>query len=218
MKTQTSFFTKMILASALILLVLNVNASKYAEAMGKALQTLGQAGNTEQLLASADQFERIGKAEQNHWLPYYYGAFACVQVVMRNSDIPKNQRESVLERAQSFIEQSMAIQSNESEVYVLQGFIYQLKISNPMEGASLSMKATSTLAKAEVLNPENPRVYYAQGTNVLYTPKAFGGGPDKARALFQKAQKLFESQSVSNPLLPQWGASENDYMLKQCGL
>jgi hypothetical protein len=218
MKTQTSFFTKMILVSAFIVLIISVKASNYDEAMGKALQTFAQASTAEQLLASADQFERIGKAEQNQWLPYYYGALACVQVVMRNSDVPKKQRESVLDRAQVLVDQSMAINSNESEVYVLQGFIYQLKISNPMEGASLSMKATSTLAKAEALNPENPRVYYAQGTNVLYTPKAFGGGPDKAKPLFQKAQKLFESQSVSNPLLPNWGPTENDYMLKKCGL
>jgi len=79
--------------------------------------------------------------------------------------------------------------------------------------------ANAYFATAKKLNPNNPRLYYLQGNSLFYTPKLFGGGPEKALPLYQKAEQLF-ADDTGNMLkdihTPYWGKEVNEYMMKQC--
>jgi hypothetical protein len=215
MKTQTRI-TLFLFSAMLILPSMNVNAATFEESMGSSLQKFAMAASADELFEVADQFERIGNAEIGQWLPFYYASLSCVNVVMRSSDIEKNTKGKAMERAQTLLDKSMRINPDESEIFALQALIYQLSISNPMDGATLSMKAASALEKAEKLNAQNPRVHYLKGTNAFHTPKAFGGGAENAKPMFEKAKILFDSQQNLHSILPNWGKEHNKYMLNEC--
>jgi hypothetical protein len=104
----------------------------------------------------------------------------------------------------------------ESEIFALQAFLYQMRITDMSKGFKYSSLASEALAEAEKLNPNNPRIYYLRGNNTFHTPKAFGGGKEKAKPMFEKAAGLFESQKPANTIEPAWGSEHNKQMLAEC--
>jgi hypothetical protein len=75
---------------------------------------------------------------------------------------------------------------------------------------------SSNLEKAKEVNPENPRMYYLQGTSKLFTPKAYGGGKKVALPYFEKAKTLFEKESNDDITKPNWGKKHNEGFLAEC--
>lgn len=53
----------------------------------------------------------------------------------------------------------------------------------------------ASLAKAETLNGDNPRIYLLRGTSLLYTPEQFGGGK---KAASQSLKKHWKNLLTSN--------------------
>ena len=66
------------------------------------------------------------------------------------------------------------------------------------------------------INPDNPRMYYLQGTSKFFTPKAFGGGKKAALPYFEKAETLFAKEPGGDITKPYWGKQANTYFLAQC--
>jgi hypothetical protein len=91
-----------------------------------------------------------------------------------------------------------------------------MRITDMGKGMKYSGLASEALDQAEKLNPNNPRIYYVRGNNVYNTPKAFGGGKEKAKPLFEKSAGLFESQKPANAIEPAWGSEHNKQMLALC--
>ena len=121
-----------------------------------------------------------------------------------------------LDNAQNQIDKLLKNHDRESEIYALQAFIYQIRITDMSKGYKYSKLSNEALGLAEKLNPENPRVYYLRGTNTFHTPKMFGGGKENARPDLEKAARLFNTQSKENDLEPSWGAAHNQELLKLC--
>jgi hypothetical protein len=44
----------------------------------------------------------------------------------------------------------------------------------------------------------------------------FGGGQDAAKPNLVKANELFDSQVVKDPLMPDWGKQDNRQLLSNC--
>ena len=105
---------------------------------------------------------------------------------------------------------------DESEVYALEAFLYQLRITDITKGMKYSSLKNEALAVAEKLNPENPRVYYLRGTNTYHTPKMFGGGAEKAKPQFEKAAEKFKAFHLQNSLAPNLEKKHNAQMLEEC--
>ena len=74
---------------------------------------------------------------------------------------------------------------------------------------------TENLAKAKELNPDNPRIYYLQGTSKRFTPKMFGGGKKAALPYFEKAETLFAKESSDDITKISWGKQINAEFLKE---
>ncbi len=190
-------------------------ASDYEKTMASALEKMYRSTSPEELTRIANEFSRIANAEKDQWLPSYYAAFCHV----RATYFGENKAEEIhqyLDQAQNELNKIVTKHSRESEIHVLQAHIYQLRITDMAAGMKFSSLANESLAVAKQLNPDNPRVYYVQGMNIFHTPEAFGGGPEKAKPLLEKAAALFENDPPKNDLRPSWGAEHNAEMLLSC--
>jgi hypothetical protein len=190
-------------------------AADYKEVMSANIQKMYQARTLDELTELANQFDRISQTEKNEWLPGYYAAYCYVSIVLFTNP-SGDDRQKYLDMAQAQIDNIQKRAQNESEIYVLQAFVYQLRITDVSQGYTYSMKSNEALVCAEKLNPGNPRVYYLKGSNTFYTPESFGGGPKNAKPLLEKAAKLFSSQVAGNSLMPSWGSEHNKQLLDQC--
>lgn len=196
--------------------ILKLSAAGYEETMGQNIAKLFQTQNSEELISIANTFDRIGQKEASQWLPYYYAAYANLSVLFFNQDLSVDEKIKNLDLAQKELDKAATLNENESEIYVLQAFIYQMRITDPSLGYKYLTLSNESLAKAKTLTPENPRYYYLKGMNVFYTPSEFGGGKEAAKPMLEKAAELFAKATQENPLLPSWGKEHNQMMLQQC--
>ena len=191
---------------------------KYIKAMAKGLENMANAQSIEDWQGVANHFERIATAEKSEWLPSYYQSFAYMN--MAANSMTQQQMDNCnayLDKSQEALDAAKGIAPEESEIYALQGFIYQGRIwEDPQaKGAQFSPLSHQVLDKAIALNPDNPRSYYLKGQNVFYTPAFFGGGAENARPILEMAQQAFEAYQATSPIHPNWGQEQNTYLLGQ---
>ncbi|MCX6240046.1 MAG: hypothetical protein NTY07_21300 [Bacteroidia bacterium] len=177
----------------------------YEKAMSLSIEKLFQAKTIPENVEVANQFERISKTEKTEWLPLYYASFAYIMISYQESDNAK--KDQFLDQAQKYLDQAMAIDPNESELYMLQGFLYPSRINiDPMNRGMVYMAdMNKSLDKALELNPDNPRVYYLRATMTFHMPEAYGGGAAKALPLYQVAADKFKVFKPKTAISPNWG-------------
>jgi len=209
---------KIILLSAIILATLFSYAGEkeYIQAMEKNLQELKEAKTPQEFQAIANNFERIGETQSDQWLPYYYVTYSYLQYIFAGNTT--EDIDMILDKAEAFLVKARALSPENDEIEVLQGWIYQGRIQvDPMgRGQLYSEKASGSFGKAKNINPDNPRIYYLVGQNVLHTPEMFGGGQEAACPYFQKAADIYESFKLETPISPNWGREQNFKLAKSC--
>ena len=92
---------------------------KYYEAMGKAIQSMFSASDTEGVQASLNMLERISKAEEDKWEPAYYSAFAYLrmyELAESNAD-----KDVYIDKAIAQVKAGLKIAENEDELVALIG-------------------------------------------------------------------------------------------------
>jgi hypothetical protein len=189
----------------------------YEAAMKEGLDSLNHIRNLEDFQNVANQFERIANAEAGEWLSGYYAAYCYVVLSFKEQEAGK--KEKLLQKSEDLISQILQIKPDESEIFALQGMLYQSYISiDPQNNAPVySAKANQSFDKSIALNANNPRPYYLKGMNLMYTPEAYGGGMDAACPLFVKANELFDKHEGESDLMPVWGREYNMQLLEKCG-
>ena len=117
--------------------------------MGKNLQSYATASSIADWQNIANQFERISNVEKKEWLPFYYAAQATIFMAFQEQD--KTKIDAYLDQAQKYIDKATELKKDESELLVLQGMLYQARISVDMMGRGMqfSMKASECLEKAK---------------------------------------------------------------------
>lgn len=190
--------------------------SQYEKAMHKSLEAFEAATSAADMQAAANRFERIAKAEKEAWLPAYYAALTYTLMSFDAAD--GDQKDLLLDRADDWVDHSLAIAPQESELHALQAFICQGRIQvDPMgRGMQYTIAGTTALEKAKALNPDNPRIYYLNGQNTFYMPPFAGGGKEAARPLLEQAKVKFEAFEAPAKFWPSWGKQQNEALLKQC--
>ena len=187
----------------------------YQKAMSQSIEKLFQAKTIPEYVEVANQFERISQIEKAEWLPLYYASFSYIMISFQETENTK--KDQYLDQAQKHLDQAMAIEPNESELYMLQGFLYPSRITiDPMARGMIYMgKMNESLDKALALNPDNPRVYYLRATMTYHMPEAYGGGAAKALPLFQTAAEKYQIFKPKTEISPNWGKEMNDAELKK---
>jgi tetratricopeptide (TPR) repeat protein len=165
---------------------------------------------------AAAYFETLSSKNPSHWLSSYYAALSYIQASHQVTG--DKERDAMLDKAQPHIDRAGKLNPGESEIMVIQAFLYQSRIQvNPQfRGMSYSSKAEASLKKATEANNKNPRAWSLMGYNFYYTPALFGGGPEKALPFFLKANDKFQTFKPLFPFYPRWGEKENKQMIAEC--
>lgn len=207
---------KKLIATLILVSLFSIGFSNeaYKKAMSLSIEKLFQSKTVPEYIDVANQFERISKIEKTEWLPLYYASFAYIMISFQEPDNAK--KDTYLDHAQKYLDQAKTIDPNESELYMLQGFLYPSRINvDPMNRGMLYIgDMNKSLDKALELNPDNPRVYYLRATIMHHTPEAYGGGAAKALPLFEIAVEKFKVFKPKTAISPNWGKEINDAELK----
>lgn len=196
---------------------LKAQSDKYVAAMKKNLELFDSAKTTEEYQAVSAAFQRIGDAEKNQWLPYYYAGLALTIPAWTDTHLDKDENSG---KIKSFCEKASALAATDperSEILAVRNMAgtQQMLVDPQTRYMSYGQEANADLQKAMELNPDNPRLYYLQGAGLFGTPEQFGGGKDKAKPILEKAVELFKAEHPK-PLYPHWGMKQAEEMLAQC--
>jgi tetratricopeptide (TPR) repeat protein len=160
--------------------------------------------------------ERILLVYKNEWLPYYYEAYAYIN--MGFIEPKEGEKEAYCDKAQNLLDEAFRIKPDESEIYVLQSMLYyaRMAISPMINGPLYLPKAAGALFEAEKLEPENPRIYYLRGKSTMNTPKFFGGGKGAAIPIFEKAIDKYGKYKQKSTIHPDWGREDAERLCNVC--
>ena len=190
---------------------------KYEKAVKKNLEKMDTSRTAADYMAVANAFERIALAENAKWLPYYYASLNYV--LASYSDSSNSQKDLYLDKADGFINKADSLMPNNSEIYTLKGMIAQARMQvDPMSRwQKYGGEAQFNFQKAMEADSLNPRPEYLIGVGVFYTPKQFGGGPDKAKPILENSLRKYGLFVPASDLMPRWGKQMVEQLLKQIG-
>ncbi len=172
--------------------------------------------NPSSLITVANNFERIGLAEKNQWLPFYYAAYCHVMYAFMQQDPSGN--DAIADRAETLINKADSLAPDNSEISSVKSLIATARmIVNPQQRyMKYGMEANQLMEKAKQQDPTNPRPYYLQGQNLKNTPEQFGGGCKTAKPLLETAMQKYETFKTQSDLHPNWGKQITEQLLSQC--
>lgn len=189
--------------------------SKYEAGMLKGFEQVKTAATADQWIAASAFFERIGDAEKDKWLPYYYAAWTNIISAWMN---PKIDKDKAAEKSKDLITKAEALSPNNSELYCLRNMVavQQMTVDPMTRYQSYGAEITNNLAKAKQADSNNPRAYFLDAQYWKNVPEAFGGGKAKAKQLVEKALELYKTFKPASPLHPTWGQDDAEKLLAAC--
>lgn len=195
----------LIVAGFLYPFVMNGTKDAYLQKMQQTIGQMNQSTTIEQYQQVANTFERISAAEADQWQPMYYTAYCYVMMSFQVND--GSRRDEILDQAQVWIDKAFKVAPDESELFVLQAFLYPSRIIvNPIDRGMKYMDLTfKALAKSKELNVNNPRAYYLEAVMIQNSPEAMGGGAVKALPVFETALEKFQQFKPNTIIDPDWG-------------
>lgn len=196
-------------------------SEKYMKAMEPKVAAIDTTVSISGLTELANAFERIGDAEKNQWLPYYYAALANVNsgLMMSTGDMGGNadKTDPIADKAEGLLGKAAALTADNAELHIVRKMIANLRmLGDPMNRyMTYGPQGEEALAKAKSMSPDNPRIYLLEAQDKFFTPEQFGGSKEEAKTLFQTAMKKYETEKPETALHPHWGKPVTQYFLGQ---
>lgn len=190
--------------------------TNFEKAVTDKISKMEQAKTPEDFTAVSNDFARIGDKEKTQWLPYYYAAQASIEKgrnLMRTGKL--TELDAIAAEAQNNLDKASDLSKDNAEIFILQKMIHNLKMMVDPQSRFMSegMLGADALAKAEKLDPENPRISLLKAEDIYYTPEQFGGSKSKGLEMFQKSLDQFKVYQPKTSLDPTWGKGEAEYFL-----
>ena len=113
-----------------------------------------------------------------------------------------------VDRAVGAAERAVALDHRNAEAYALLGSLYSSYYQlAPVKARVVGPMGAENRARASDLAPDNPRVKAIRALGMLYTPPAWGGDPEGARALLAEVEAGLPTSLVAPNGAPQpvWG-------------
>lgn len=210
---------KVILSTVFLMssIVLIAQSEKYITAMKNSIEAIDSSfKNPADLIALANNFERIAMAEKNKWIPYYYAAFCQVNYGFMDQD--KSKSDAIADKATALLNKADSLQPNNSEISCIKSMIATCHMMvNPMERyMQYGQESSTQLETAKQQDPSNPRPYFLIGQNLKYTPEQFGGGCKTASEQLQTAMQKYAAFKTESVLAPDWGMQRTKRLLQEC--
>ena len=207
-------FTTLISASTLLL---SFNPGGYEAAMKSTLGDMKNIQNQSDLVDIANKFDRIGAAEKDQWLPYYYSAYCYILMTTQELDVTK--LDDYLNTADVNIGKAENLNPDMVEILALKGFssMMRINVDPAARGQEYSMKSVGYLQQAIQLDENNPRVILMMSRIRYGTAQFFGSDTRPICDQFKKAVELFDQESNdSGSIFPSWGKPQALSMVKNC--
>lgn len=210
----SNLLTSIVLASALVLPVGAAaqaglsGAARWADSAAREIEAAYDAGDTTRLRNARTILDRALTAFPNDALLLYYKGHA----LHRESSLKEGlgQRDelgAIFEEAEKALEASLKVKPL-PETHALLASIHGRQIAlTPWKAMLLGPRSGSEMNDAIELGPNNPRVWLLRGIGAMFTPKMFGGGPEKTETYLKKAEQLFATDRPTAPA-PAWGRAE----------
>lgn len=194
-------------------------SAEFEQLLSKNLSQITENTTAEQWQTLSQSFVAIAEKHPDEWLANYYTAYAYMQLAGTYEDQTLPIVASNLDQAQLAMDKTIELAPTQSEVLVLQGFIYVARIweSPFLNGGRYGRKISKLFQQAIDIDPENPRAYYLKGLLTFHTPRFVGGGAAAAKPWLITAQEKFEAFNFESEILPYWGALEAQQLLVECG-
>lgn len=189
-------------------------SDKYLPSMKKNIAMLDSALKQGTIKDLANNFERIGDAEKQQWLPYYYAAYCTVISAFIEKD--KTKQDGIADKAEELLTKAEGLAGKEnSEIDIVKSMIASahMMVDPQTRWMQYGKASSENIAKAKELDPTNPRAVYLEGQAKFFTPEAFGGGKAPAKELLEKALVMFDAFKPQSELHPTWGKASTLYFL-----
>lgn len=208
----------LILTAFAILAALNLPAQNgtYEDMMAEAFRLVDSAESITDIQKAVTVLERIAQAEDARWESFYHLGY-CRIMQSFHEDNGKT-KDALLDEAQKDIDRSIELKGDKSELYALQGLLYQgrIQVNVLTRGMSYSQKAAEMLENSLSENPDNPRAYFLMGQNIENTPSMFGGGCKNALLYYEKSVEAFMNEKIAGPVSPAWGRTSAIDKVEKC--
>ncbi len=192
---------------SILVLVISISSygqSQYETGMASAFEVWKKGENVK---ASA-LFERIGGAEKDKWLPYYYAANVAITAAFAEQD--EKLLTLTLDRAEGLIEKAKEISPDNSEIVLLRGLLLTVYVSsNPMiYGQKYSAEIMEIYGTAMALDPENPRPVYLAAEYDMGAARFFKQDLTPFCVQISKSIEKFDNFNLKGKFYPNWGRSQ----------
>ena len=196
-------------------IAVQAQSDKFVPAMKENFIMMDSAKTTEDFQKVSATFERIGDAEKTQWLPYYYAALALTTPAWTDAKLDKDANAEKILALCDKADALTTTNEDKAEIFAVRNMAVtqQMMVDPQSRFMTYGQQAASDIQQGMKLDPNNPRLYYLQGMSVNGTPPQFGGGPDKAKPIFEKAMELFKAANPK-PMYPDWGMTQTESMLK----
>lgn len=208
-----SRFLKLVLLSFAVAISAKAQSVEEAILSGKAMidAALKQQISADLFKARA-YFERMLASKQQEALVRYYLAYCDYRYVTayaRREKDSEEQSEKYLDDAVTHLGAALKLDEKFAEAHGLLASCYGQQIStNFLLGMTLGPKSNAAMSKALQLQPENPRLLMLDAISKHFTPAMFGGDKELALAGFKRSAEIFEKQTKTSTIQPDWGHAE----------
>lgn len=186
--------------------------SSYEKGMKKAFELW----SNDQRDEAVNLFERIAKAEQHNWVPYYY--VAQINILKSWNVKDESILRAQLDKAQEYLNSANALSPNNAELMILQAQIYTnwIAFDGMTYGMKYSTKVSEIYKKAQNLNPNNPRVVLSKAEWDMGSARYFGQDPTPHCSRVKEAIKMFDTYEVPGEFHPDWGREHAKNVIASC--
>jgi len=206
-------------ATVAFLFVNTAHGQDFKATLQKTFTAFDETKDPQKQIEASNKLTLIAKKWNTEAMAHYYASLSKV-ILSYTNGLEAAKRDAYVDEAEKEYDDMMSAMGNKptDETYVLAAFIANARLG--VDGASRWQKYGKIFAenidKAKELNPNNPRMYYLQGTSKRFTPKMFGGGKKAALPYFEKANELFAKENSDDILKPSWGKKETAYFINDC--
>lgn len=197
----------------------SAGSEQYKQAMSQAIasiKTTNGKSSVADILAIANQFERIASAESKEWLPRYYAGLMYVYLGFMGKD--EAAKDQYLDQADANLKAAETLSPDNDELAVLKAYVAQSRmVVDPMSRwQQYGPLFQAGIAKAKSLNANNPRAYVLEGSSLMHTPEQYGGGPSTGCPVLKQATEKFATFKPVSDLHPMWGQEQIEPLLAKC--
>lgn len=181
---------------------------RWADSVRRLLDLATYSGKATDFAAARVAVDRALQAFPQHgYLLHYRGTLHWREAQMALARGDDDAAEAGFTRAIEILQASV-IDAPIPESYAIIASAHgSLAGSGVIAGMRHGPKATEAMERARSLAPRNPRVLLLAAISAHFTPKAFGGGEEKARRLMAEALAAFPADAPAPPA-PAWGHAE----------